>query len=198
MNIITNRCLGAYIYRDILKMSYKNPFIWSGIALDDFNTLFAEYEKIDFSKYEIQPLPEYENKRYCLRIDDKITVKYRHVIFDAEHKSPFIKGENIYYNKPYEYVVEKYDERLQRMTDKPIFFYLDIDDWSRNYELPKMAEKLKRHICILTTHNDYEQNEYVHIILVKQKNWEKVNWWNFIKTNYEIEISKMLEKLASY
>lgn len=53
MNIITNNCLGGFIYRDILKTEYQNPFIWTYIKTNEFIFLCENYNKINFHNYEL-------------------------------------------------------------------------------------------------------------------------------------------------
>ena len=83
MNIIANRCHGAYIYRDILKCEYQNPFVWSQIRKQSYNYLFSHYTDIDFSNIVVNK--HAWDKTWCLDmlIDDVITVTYPHILFDA-------------------------------------------------------------------------------------------------------------------
>ena len=54
MNIITNNCLGGFIYRDILKTEYQNPFIWTGIEIEKFIDFVDNFDKIDFTNVMIE------------------------------------------------------------------------------------------------------------------------------------------------
>lgn len=54
MHIISNNCLGGYIYRDSLKQEYSTPFIWCKIKEDSFIPLTENLYKIDFTNYELK------------------------------------------------------------------------------------------------------------------------------------------------
>ena len=186
MNIISNRCIGAYIYRDIIKTKFQNPFIWSRINKQYFNYLFEYYSDINFYNYELGKIDDVLSMFY-LNIDNKVRVEYRHIVFDADCKEQKIIKNTIYTNKPWELVVSNYDKRLKRMKEEPLFFYMDIDkklDMFHNYIITDIAKRIKKKIVILTTNDNYTQNEYVKIIKIKEQDWNKTDWWKYIKTNY--------------
>ena len=181
MNIISNRCIGAYIYRDIIKTKFQNPFVWSRINKQYFNYLFEHYSIINFYNYELGKIDD-ELSMFYLNIDNKVRVEYRHIVFDADCK----EQKNIK-NTPWELVVSNYDKSLKRMKAEPLFFYMDIDkklDIFHNYIITDIAKRIKKKIVILTTNDNYTQNEYVKIIKIKEQDWNKTDWWKYIKTNY--------------
>ena len=47
MNIISDSCIGAYLYRDCFKIGYNNPFCWSIIGLYSF----CKLSKVLFEPY---------------------------------------------------------------------------------------------------------------------------------------------------
>lgn len=193
MNIIANRCHGAYIYRDILKCEYQNPFVWSQIRKQSYNYLFSHYTDIDFSNIVVNK--HAWDKTWCLDmlIDDVITVTYPHILFDARCNKPTIKANNVYYNRPWLVVCDSYKKRLTRMQQTPVFIYLDIDNnkLCENFELAKLANTLKRE-CLFITTREYEETEYVKTINVIQQDWSKQNWWNYIRAQHANQIVNYL------
>lgn len=191
MNLITNRCLGAYIYRDVLHEQYKNPFIWTGIETPDFQRLFEFYDSIDFNKTIIGAENPQELKHFYLVIDGKVRVDYSHVLFERTATSPILRGNNIYYNKPWEYIVDKYAERLLRMIEPPVFMFMDID-FNRDYDISDIAYRCKKPLKVITCDKDFPVNEFVTTLLVEHKDWRTVEWWKYMFNNYLADIQRLV------
>ena len=134
MNIICNSCVGGFIYKNELKCSFKNPFIWNII---DFNSMYymaKNYDQINFENYE---LTKDKNWNFSLIIDGKIKINYVHYKFDPNAKT--IKVDNktdkeeewigdVYYCKIWEFIYQKYEERTKRMlalNEEPCFLIRD-------------------------------------------------------------------------
>lgn len=134
MNIIANNCVGADLYFNVLKSEFKCPFIWSLIFPDEFIFLCKNYDTINFENVELVQMTEDDDKgtqkhkiqnHICgIRIDNKITAWYTHILYDCSCKEPCIRGDDRFYYRNFEWVLNKYNERLQRMTEKPIFTVL--------------------------------------------------------------------------
>ena len=130
MNIVTNNCLGGFIYRDILKTEYQNPFIWTYLKTNDFLFLCEHFDEINFKNFMIGKEGEGHKNNYVIKIDEKITLAFHHVWFDKECNEPMIKnsfhGMDIHYNKPWEYIVEKYENEYLEWFKRqdPIFILI--------------------------------------------------------------------------
>lgn len=141
MNIISNCCLGGFIYQDVLKVQFSNPFIWSWLNQDDVIYLIQNYDKINFNNYELSTynnLPLKDEVCFQLTIDDKIKIIYSHYKFIKNKDVLEIDRTRnmVYHNKIWEYVVAKYDERLKRMIDEntpPVFLICDNRDGSGTF-----------------------------------------------------------------
>ncbi len=141
MNIISNCCLGGFIYQDVLKVQFSNPFIWSWLNKDDVIYLIQHYDKINFNDYELSTynnLPLKDEVCFQLTIDDKIKIIYSHYQFIKNKDVLEIDRTRnmVYHNKIWEYVVAKYDERLKRMIDEntpPVFLICDNRDGSGTF-----------------------------------------------------------------
>ena len=190
MNIITNRCLGGYIYRDILHEPYKNPFIWTGIHSDSFNYLFKNYRNINFKNVV---LGFNENKFHTpyLLIEDKCKVNYDHVIFKEAANIPEIIGNNIYIADTRKYTLDKYHERLKRMTEEPIFLYLDLD-FTKNYKISAIAKEIKQRLGILTVDKDFEKNEFTDVRYIVHQDWKTVSWWDYLQEHHTQDIMDLI------
>lgn len=123
MNIICNSCIGGFIYKNELKTSFKNPFIWN---LIDFNSMYYLVKNFNIINFENYELIKDSKWNFSLIIDKKIKVQYIHYKFNSKAKKPFTKYINVFYNKIWEYIVYKYETRLKRMkieNSKPIFIF---------------------------------------------------------------------------
>ena len=144
MNIIANDCTGGFIYRDILKMEYSNPFIFSKVLLDDFIYLVNNYKTINFRKFKLCQSSEW---RFYIRVDDSINIQYNHYRFDPTINGIKKDPPNVYSNHIWEYVVSKYINRLDRMVDPPIFIghydYGQLGEWDSTLTIEKVNRFVK-------------------------------------------------------
>lgn len=142
MNLISNTCIGAYLYK-LLNLKFENPFCWSVIDFDSMYYLIKNYEKINFKNYELTKTPDWW---FTIIIDNVIKVHYVHYKFDKNANKPTRCGSNIIYNKIWEYIVEKYEERLTRMHGQPIFVIGSIHPchWYTENEIYKICKICKK------------------------------------------------------
>ena len=133
MNIISNNCAGADVYK-LLKQPYNNPFMWCCTFPDDMVHLIENFFTIKL--YNVIPIPleksiadannyyEYRDDMFGLSIDNQVNTYFVHYLFDNEKIEPYKDGVNVFYYRNYEYIYEKYLERLSRMfkcTEPPSF-----------------------------------------------------------------------------
>ena len=126
MNIISNNCVGGFLY-NIKKEKYKNPFIWMRVTGESLKHLILDYDKIDFTNYE---LTKDNNWNFSIIVDNYITIHYSHYKFDAKYNKPTKVDNCIRSNKIWAYIIEKYEVRCKEMVEKPIFV---IDAWNGMY-----------------------------------------------------------------
>ena len=115
-NFISNNCFGGFLYNE-LGLQYKNPFIWSIIYPNDYKKLMANYENIDFSNYKL----DIDNSMYFIEIDNIVKVFYPHYKYDEATLIATKVKNDIFYKDIDKYIIEKYNERCDRMTKEPIF-----------------------------------------------------------------------------
>lgn len=193
MNIITNNCLGGFIYRDILKCEYQNPFIWTAIDHKDFLNFINDYEHIDFNNVKVVQI---ENVYYTI-IDNKYKFANRHIIYSEKDETPrnaydgvHVDWVNVYYNKPNEYILEKYKNRLSRMKGKPKLLI-----YAKNYltdeELNELANicETNKFNCLIFNERKIKENEFVKSYVIKH---EDVWFPNLIK-----EYGKIIEEFVN-
>jgi hypothetical protein len=120
MNIISNNCVGGFITRDILHIEYKNPFIWTTTEASDMISLIANFMTINWAKFSLDM--DDEHTMFGI-IDNKVKMRFTHYKFNANAHSTVIGGPNkndIYSDKIWEYILEKYISRAKRMCTSGI------------------------------------------------------------------------------
>lgn len=190
MNIITNNCLGGFIYRDILKCEYQNPFIWTGIEIKQFIDLVDNFEKIDFNNVMIEKKGKDFSNNFYIIIDDKYAVRNVHIYFDANENIPKRKSDGVYYNKPWEYIYLKYIKRIKKM-DKDIRIGFYDKNESTLEDLIKLSEicKKRKYKCLIITDKIIESNEFVKFCYFNHKD----PWFDEIKNKYKNEFEWLLK-----
>lgn len=139
MNLVSNSCVGAYLMRDHYRYQYNNPFCWSFILVDDFVTLMKEWDNIDFMNYTVDKCGKKLEDGFKTVIDGKVTLLWYHYKFSPKFARPTTKGINVFYNRIWEYISEKYEERTRRMLaakEDPVFIFAD----SYNYKIEGTIE----------------------------------------------------------
>ena len=121
MNLIGNSCLSSFITKEHIKEGYSNPFCWNVIDVNSFCYLIENFDKINFWNYE---LVKDKNWNFSIIIDNRVKVNFVHYKFSKDISKITVKGLDVFYNKIWTYIVEKYENRLKRMLEKkevPIF-----------------------------------------------------------------------------
>lgn len=136
MNIISNCCAGGEFYKRIYKTKYNNPFIWSMLSASDLIYLIENFNNINFLKYEILPV---ENEDYfSIKVDNKINIIYTH--YHYKNCEMTKNNVDVYYKDIKKYIIEKYNERTQRMlnnSEKPEFFIITYTKHTYDYDYEK-------------------------------------------------------------
>lgn len=121
MIFISHNCLSGHLYH-LIGQKYTSPFIWTVIDFNSMKILITEWEKINFKNYRLEKDDKWN---FRIVIDDKIKVQYVHYKFDQSATMLVKKGPgDICYNRIWEYIISRYEERINRMnkeTSKPIF-----------------------------------------------------------------------------
>lgn len=120
-NLISQNCLSGGLYNYVGE-PYGNPFIWTVIDFNSMSYLIKRWDFIDFDNYE---LVKDDSWNFSIIIDEHVKVQYVHYKLDANYKTPTKIGPgDICYCKIWEFINQKYVERLQRMKTnmiKPLF-----------------------------------------------------------------------------
>ena len=204
MKIIANDCCGARIYNGVLKENYKTPFIWTRIHNRCFYNLCKQYDLLNFNDFEI--IKENDKMLFSMSFND-IKISFEHVIFNPKYNNPTKIPPDIHYNKPWKYIFEKWNERLDRMKNElnePIFvFHLD-ENYIKLYRgkeyLYKIIDLFKQNNkkCLVMTDFDdvYLYNLPNNIKYIKIGNPKNVlQWMSDISANKNQEIFKALNDL---
>jgi hypothetical protein len=174
MNIVSNSCIGAYLHKQFLKKPFNNPFMWTVVDFDSFVYLIENWKNINFQNYE---LVKDEKWNFSIIIDDKVKLQFVHYKFNPNYKTPTLdKLGNILYYKIWEYIVEKYEERISRMltlTEEPIFCVCNFNTiYADSIYSKEQLEKLSsyKNVHILTgceQMNIHEASKRMNLFLSK-------------------------------
>ena len=163
MLVIGNTCVGGWIYV-IVKQKYNNPFIWCEIDGKNFLNLIVNFNTIDFKKRRLITVGLEKikcRKVFAIEIDSQVVVSFPHHIKDETFKAPtkcksdYI-GWDMRYEKMEEYLLEKYDQRLERMLKRketPIFI---VDTSVTEKEEAEKIEKCNVEKIYSIYKNNYE------------------------------------------
>lgn len=191
MNIISNNCVAAYIYKELLKEEYPHPFMWCYIYGKDFLSLIENYSSINFNDFELSNEGNVLSNNFYIKVGN-VKLRYLHYYFDKNYKIPTLTGYNktdVRYNKIWEYIVEKYTNRLKRFNQNEQPFIIWYDPHNKfNKELkqlPKICEKLC-YKCMIFSNEKIELNNFCKQYPVKDK-WvnEPGGWHDSFFKNYK-------------
>ncbi len=185
MNVICNTCLGARLYQ-LSKIQYSNPFMWNIIEADSMINLISKFNSINFSNITVlesdyisrskpwrkqyveknEPLPVI----YKIVIDDIIEVHYLHYKLDVNYSSPTIQDIDVYYNKIWEYIFNRYIERIKRMINAHELPTFVISTAEESYSVEKQNQLIDvinnspYKMCIITS--DLAENIINNAIII--------------------------------
>jgi len=169
--LIGNDCATGFIYRDVLKTPYYSPFIWSSLTYDLFLQVIENYTTLNFKNIIVgndKPLDDFH-----ILIDNKIKLRFSHCKFDKLCSVPKIIDINVYYNKIWEYIQEKYIKRTERMLSSkinPIYIlhfdknYLDKLMNSDVNSLDKLYKLNQKTLILSDLSLPYKETENIKII----------------------------------
>lgn len=186
MNLIGNTCVASYITRDCIKQPFVNPFVWNIIDFESCYNLIKYWETLNFENYEITKDNDWN---FSIKIDNKVNVQYVHYKFSKEHNKLTIKNNDVYYNKIWEYILEKYNKRIEKVrNEKPIFIFATANYGLTRHipftlEQQKKLEELNSPYKIIISFKDMIQSD--KLICIKQDKPFKDNGIEFSKFIYE-------------
>lgn len=128
MNIVSNNCVGAWLYK-LNKIEFNNPFIWSSMSTDEFISLVKSYNSIDFNNviFSLEYFEKNSKQTVCVTLNKDIKIHYIHYVLDEKVTSPSFKSENnevdVLYCDILNYAKKKYFERIKNINKNPIFVY---------------------------------------------------------------------------
>ena len=186
MNVIANTCIGARLYQ-LNNFEYTNPFMWSIVDADDMCKLIENYDKINFRNFKIEKSDYYNRTDFYrkqfskelnqphfifkIRIDDLIDIHFVHYRFNTKYENKTVVDVNVFWNKIWEYVVEKYKNRVEKMlsnNEKPIFVITALET---DYTLEKQQKILdlntKHKIILITDYPEKLKNNKTNIKILK-------------------------------
>jgi len=187
MNLVGNTCVASYITKECLKQSFVNPFVWAIIDFDSCYNLVKYWDELTFEKYD---LVKDNDWNFSIIIDNKVKVQYVHYKFSKEHNKITIKNNDVYYNKIWEYIIEKYNKRILNVKkENPIFVFVYPNQAPTPHITPftleqqKKLEELNSPYKIIISFKDMINSD--KLICVKQNKIFKDNGLDFSRFIYE-------------
>lgn len=112
-NLIGNTCCASWITQQILHQEFINPICWSVIDFESAFNLVSHFYDINWIKINLQTDDTLSNFSLC--VDGTITINYVHYKFEANANELYKQGDDVYFNRIWEYIIEKYISRIQKM-----------------------------------------------------------------------------------
>ena len=198
MNVLSNNCLGGFIYRDILHSEYKNPFIWTFIEINSFIDFVDKFKTINFNNVIIDKEGKEYKNNFITVIDDKYRFRNGHIIFSKKDKTPRIQPDrntvlnhiNVYFNKPWEYILIKYENRKNRMDNDIRIAYMANNGESIE-ELEMLASICEKHHYPCLIFSEYKlNNTWCQSYIINPKNEP---WIDNLYLLYKTEIEEFVK-----
>lgn len=135
MLVISNNCCGGRLYQK-LDTKFNNPFIWMVSPYHSIHYTMLNFDNVDWYNYTFEKSKLRENT-YIVKVVDEIELHYVHYKFDPNAKNIYQEKKfdreekwtgDVYYCKIWEFINEKYIERVERMLalkENPSFLLRD-------------------------------------------------------------------------
>lgn len=174
MNLISNCCIGSFLLRNF-NFGNTNPFTWATVDFKSLCYLISSYKKINWNNISLSKCPHPDpllagKELFEITVDNKVKISYIHFLYDATATSIIVKDVNVYYNKIWDYIIEKYKERIVKMlsiNSDPVF----VIEWDVNgYDETQLAEFLQIEIpyktVIITSNQKYKDIKKENLLIL--------------------------------
>ena len=172
MNLIGNCCISNFLLRK-WGFGNTNPFTWIDMDFNSLYNILTSYDTIDWEAIELSHRTHPYSPRqemFELTVDDKVKLSFVHCIFDPNATQPQVIGMDVHYCKIWEYIVQKYEERKDRMLNagKPPMFvaeweHLDYDESAFNKILNL---DLQYKVVIITYNTKYINTQKDNLLVI--------------------------------
>ena len=188
MFVISNNCCGGMVYR-MTKVQFNNPFMWAVCPYRGIKYIMEHLYDINWGNITLSE-SKLRKRSYIITVDNAFPIHFVHYKFNKKVKKPTVvtHGSNqdddwssdIEWNHIWEYVVEKYIERVKRMVnlqEQPCFVL--HEDKFDNEAYPVTLKELAEHESsfkriIITTDTSITRNDDVcKTILTETRNYPK-------------------------
>ena len=119
MNLIGNCCISNYL-EDRYGLGRTNPFSWVDVDFKSVFNMITGWERINWGNFKLSVVahPYFKGEReFLITVDKKVIIRYVHYLLDRKYPTPTTVGTNIRYSRIWEFIVEKYTERVKKMLD---------------------------------------------------------------------------------
>lgn len=188
MFVIGNNCCGGMVYR-MAKIQFNNPFMWAVCPYRGIKHIMEHFHDINWGNITLSE-SKFRKRSYIITVDKAFPIHFVHYKFNKNVNTPTVitNGSNrdddwssdIEWNHIWEYVVEKYMERVKRMVkvnELPCF--LLHEDKFDNEGYPVTLKDIADHESpykriIITTDTGITRNDGVcKIIHTETRNYPK-------------------------
>ena len=176
MNLISNCCLGAFIY-EMQNEEFNNPFMWTMTNTDSFISLMEHYDNINWDSIDFDKFQRSDGEKcYSIIVENKVRINYTHYLQGKKEDHELVKGRDVYDWRAYEYAFKKYQKRTERLLkkkEKPVFLILAELKGKYDYNLENLKRiceaKSRYKLLIITSFEELKkyENERIKIIIDK-------------------------------
>lgn len=176
MNAIGNNCCSSFYYKK-KECEFTNPFTWAAVTPIDILFLIKHYDTINFKNIRLVDLDStlFQNSELItskikaggnikgINVDNKITLYYTHYL--ANTITCEKEDIDVYCEDNSRYVKEKYESRVKRMCELPVFLIVTYShhNWTYN-DVKKLSELKTDKKIILITNHEFNFPKNVHLI----------------------------------
>ena len=142
----------------------------------DFNSfynLLTGYDNINWEDIELSHRPHPYTKGqevFELTIDGKVKLTFIHMVYDPRATQPIVNGSDVRYCKIWEYIVQKYQERVKTMLEnsKPPMFVLEWEHIDyRETEFEKLLKTdLKYKVVVITYNQKFKDVKKDNLLII--------------------------------
>ena len=202
MNIISNNCLGGFVYKEVLQTQYSNPLIWHAfVNPQEYSSFIKDFDKLNFENIMLSKDSDGLKNNFIIDIDEKYKIFQHHMFFDANATVPTVFGPNgndIKYNHIWEYIVNNFIRRTERMKKEKNILVLFYDPYDKIEKHQQIVDAIadKKYKGLIFSNQKLNLNNDILQFPVNA-NWakEKYGWHNSFMKTYKDKLKEIILKL---
>lgn len=117
-NLIGNTCCASWITQRILHQEFINPLCWSIMDFTSAYNCIAHFYDVNWLNIQLNVDTAFSE--FSITVDKCFTIIYVHYKFSPFVDTLYKKDDDVYFNKIWEYIVDKYIDRARKMCNHKI------------------------------------------------------------------------------